>query len=660
MWTPDNGFFAQVGSCCCCAPSQNTFLGHLFRTTDNTIAVAMESDNRPPLEAESEGHSVLIPAGVEAGAVGSLERMPSSQMRAECSLEQDLSSPASLPPETMRVPQHHQLHRHRLPQQIHLAILSLRREEPAIVWEDLEDDLFVLLGGNEESLKVFHDLYLEISPTITRQSGISSLLRSMAYLCSAEAKDMALHDEHVSRMAAFFAVGRRDSQSLKLQVLKTMIRCWTPPEASWQIQDDVIQGTFAFMITKSMEWEYMDDHTAMALIYELRAKCIRELEMERERIQRVSDRGEEAAVLIAAGAKLVELGIQSSNKIIAGHIDNAGQRMKDWVDVEEDPLIVDRDAIVAMAFSDALKRSSEYAREGTKVAVSSLCDASISGLHKVSEKLGDEKFTERLSPEGREVMKAAGKIGVATVGAAAIVGEAIVETGREVVTKTAGVSADVVRHKYGATAGEVAKNAADTAENVFRAMGNAALMDGSIFASTVAKSAGKEQVDKDVAKVKERIQMLESNVSNLASRTLGISWRGDWTKELENSPHVSPNSTEQKRDQPDETPNQRNGLVEEDRILKSKAHVTGRKQQSHEDHSASDTSSLSSSLSTEPTSYSFAMRGKRSRRKRVPLSPDIGDLSSADSSHRRSYHTSRQLKHHGFSNRSSLQRKSWA
>jgi hypothetical protein len=41
-----------------------------------------------------------------------------------------------------------------------------------------------------------------------------------------------------------------------------------------------------------MEWEYMDEHTAMTLIYELRAKCLRQLAMEHERIQRVADRGD--------------------------------------------------------------------------------------------------------------------------------------------------------------------------------------------------------------------------------------------------------------------------------------------------------------------------------------------------------------------------------
>ncbi|KAL3910963.1 MAG: hypothetical protein SGARI_001871 [Bacillariaceae sp.] len=213
----------------------------------------------------------------------------------------------------------------------------------------------------------------------------------------------------------------------------------------------------------------------------------------------------------------MELGIQKSNKLLEGHIDNAGKTVKGWVEVDESPLIKDRDAVVAKTLSGAAKRASEYAREGTKVAVSNVCDASLTGLQRVGNRLGDQRFAENLSPEGKAALHAAGKVGIATVGAAAIVGEAIAETGRSVATKTADVTADVVGHKYGVTAGEVTKNAADTADNLFRTMGNAALLDGKLFAKTVARNVGKEQIDKDVEKAKAAIQSFEKNASKLES-----------------------------------------------------------------------------------------------------------------------------------------------
>lgn len=426
----------------------------------------------------------------------------------------------------------------RIPSQIRLALLSLKRDH-ASAWEEVEDDLYVLLDGRIQHVHEFQTLYntLHNHHKFPSQQ-FAVLLRSAAYLCSRSANDMVAHDEHVSRISHFLAIGRDDVE-IKLAFVTTLLACHTTtPDAARQLlQPNVLQATLEFLVAQDKEWEFFldDDDTAVTLIYEIRAKCLREIAQEQERIRRVSDTGDEAAVLISAGAKLMELGIQRSNRTLEGHIDYAGRRVKDWVEVYEEPLIRDRDAIVAMAFSDTAKRASLHAREGTKAVVTNVFDASISGLHMVGRTLGDKQLTEKLSPEGREILKAAGKVGVATIGAAAIVGEALVETGRGVAAKTADVTADVVGHKYGVAAGNIAKNAAETAENVFRTVSHTALLDGRLFAKSVAKNAGKEQVDQDFEKVKERIQMLEKQAAKMASQTLGIHWQPNLTKALSDS-----------------------------------------------------------------------------------------------------------------------------
>ena len=526
----------------------------------------------------------------------------------------------------------------RIPSQLRLAILSLNRDQ--LFWEDIEDDLYILLDGKIEKLQLFKSLYFDHE--LSKHNSVNTktlLLRSLAYLCSMKANDITIHDEHVTRLSQFLIAGRtssRTNRKLKLAALQTMMKCISPSDgeensamtsssSSWQYQDDVINGTYDFLITRSIEWEYMDNHSAMALLYEIRAKCLREIDLEQERLQRLAERGDEAAILIATGAKLVEIGIQKSNKAIEGHIDNAGKKVKDWVDPDIDPLIRDRDAVVAMAFSDTAKRASEYAREGTKIAISNLRDASLSGLYMVGNKLGEGgQLTDRLSPEGREILKAAGKVGIATVGAAAMVGEAVVETSRGIVKKTAGVTADVVGHKYGMTAGEVAKNAADTAENVFLTVGNLALIEGNVLAKNVAKSVGKDQIDKDIDKVKDTIQSLEKHVSKMASQTLGIEWKGNWLKEITAGTESSENTAnfvvKSKTSTPANhiiPPEKRNDC--EDRVLKTELSPTGTPPKpginksshhgSNEDHCSSETSSLSSSVSTEQTAYRIARRG---------------------------------------------------
>mmetsp|Transcript_283 Transcript_283/g.480 ORF Transcript_283/g.480 Transcript_283/m.480 type:complete len:636 (-) Transcript_283:1232-3139(-) len=536
----------------------------------------------------------------------------------------------------------------RIPSQIRLAIMSLNRDQT--VWEEMEDDLYILLDGKVESLNAFRDLFFEM-----HMSKSSLLLRSLAYLCSAKAHDISIHDEHVSRIAGFLSTGR-GPRSLKLAALKTLMLCVSPKESTWQTKDEVIEGTFSFLITRSQEWEYYE-HSAMTLIYELRAKCLRELDMEYERIRRVVDKGDEAAVLIATGAKLVEIGIHKSNKVIEGQIDNAGKKMKGWVEADANPLITDRDAIVAMAFSDAAKRASVCAREGTKAVLSTFCDASISGLHTVGNKLGERKFVENLSPEGRGILKAAGKVGMATVGAAAIVGEAMVETSRGVVSRTAGVTAEVVGHKYGTTAGKVAKNTAETAENVVRTMTDATLMEGTVLAKFIAKNVGKDQIEKDFEKAKETISLLEKHVSGFASRTLGIEWQGNWMKEIgaettaENRDDSEPTSATvdkntTKHDDKSQATNDVIKSVED--VTKESDTCTSKLAQGNEDHSASDTSSLSSSVSTERSAYRIARRGKPSQRKRAPLRPDA-DLPPVSTSFRRKSHPSRRLSHQRYS-----------
>ncbi|KAG7359117.1 senescence-associated protein [Nitzschia inconspicua] len=560
----------------------------------------------------------------------------------------------------------------RIPSQIRLALLSLKRDH-ATAWEDMEDDLYILLNGNVQHLHEFRILFWKLHDTLRTQQSATLLLRSLAYLCSQSANDMAAHDEHMSRVAYFLSIGR-DTVSIKLEVLTTLVTCHSPPDASWQLKQEVVRGTFDFLITPDMEWEFMDGHTAMTLLYELRAKCVRAIAVEQERIRRVAETGDEAAVLISAGAKLVELGIQRSNKVLEGHIDSAGKKMKGWVEVDKDPLLRDRDAVVAMAFSDTAKRASIYAREGAKAAVSSLCDASISGLHMIGDKFGDKVFTDKLSPEGREILKAAGKVGIATIGAAAIVGEALVETSRGVVSKTADVTADVVGHKYGLTAGEVAKNAAETAENVFRTIGSAALLDGSVLAKKVAKNVGKEQIDKDFEKARETIQILEKHAAALTSQTLGIEWQGNWTSGLvgsntggkigERTIEADAAAPAEKRDNPlprsgDSSVEKKQTNQQSDEISELPRRSGVEKLIGMEDHSGSDTSSLSSSMGTEPTGYRIARRGKPLQRKRTPLRPDMDPAPSSASSRRRS-HVMPSRKNPGIAATHSAVRRSWA
>jgi len=367
---------------------------------------------------------------------------------------------------------------------------------------------------------------------------------------------MAVHDEHVSLLASFLCNGR-EARQFKLAFVRTlyMISLSTPEtenNAEKIANDDSQSPTehlYEFLTNRIREW---DDElannlssVAKALVYEIRAKCLRNLDLERDRIRSLTDKGDETAVIIATGAKIVELGIQKSNKALEGQISNAGQKMKGWIDdcnsenQQQDSKRLsnasDRDAVVARAISSSTKRASDYARESSKRVAESTLDTTLSGLQTIGSKVEESTdLIDQLSPEDRERIKTAGKIGIASVGAVALVAEAVIETGRSLSSKALGVTADVVGHKYGSVAGEVAQDAADTYTNVVHTMGNITLAsNGSKLVKTAAKTAGKHQVDEDVEKAKKIMLRLERQGAIVAKQALGIQWtEGSLTREL--------------------------------------------------------------------------------------------------------------------------------
>jgi hypothetical protein len=401
------------------------------------------------------------------------------------------------------------LPKRRTSSKLELRVFPLNREQ---AWEDLEDDLFLILNGRSDHLEQFQTLH---TSGLTR----SNILRSLAYLASRPSKrDESLYFEHISSVAVFLAVAR-SPRKLKLTALKTLMTCLSPVEVSWQIQESVIDGTLVFLTKRGAEWEYME-HTETVLLWELRAMCLRQIEQEKKRVDRVATTGDTVAVYISTGATLMQVGIARSAPAISRQIDTAGKHVKGMIKSDEYPLIMSRNAVVAMAYSDAAKRASEGARETTLQTVTGIRDASARGLNMATRKFENSKLAENLPPEGREVMKAVGKVGMAAIGAAAVVGEAMVETSRSVMEKTACVTADVVKHKYGTSAGQVVKDAGETATNVFRAVAHVAMLESSVVAKAAMNDSGKNHVMDEICNAKKSLRFLEQQACDLMQETI--------------------------------------------------------------------------------------------------------------------------------------------
>ena len=141
----------------------------------------------------------------------------------------------------------------------------------------------------------------------------------------------------------------------------------------------------------------------------------------------------------------------------------------------------------------------------------SIREASRYGFQWASTLLEESFVAEYIPPEGREALRAAGKIGLAIVGAGSIVGEALVDTSRSVVERATMVGADMVHHKYGASAGKVASDTGEMAVNLMRTFGNiSTLSEGTTLAKNVAQDTAKQQSMLEAEKAKDVLKQFEA------------------------------------------------------------------------------------------------------------------------------------------------------
>ena len=512
-----------------------------------------------------------------------------------------------------------------------LCVFPFNREQQ---WEELE----VILNGRTDHLELFHNLHAS-------GLALTNILRSTAHLASRPSKRAeSVYFEHISTVASYLSLGRA-KRELKLALLKTLMSCLSPIEAKWQLQDTIIEGTLDFLTGGSNEWEFLE-HTEMTLIWELRAMSLRKIEREQERLACVANTGDVAAIMICAGAKLVESGMTRNAEAISDHIQTAGKHMKRRIKPGDYPLMLDRDAIVALTFSDAAKRASESAREGTRRAVCGIRDASTRGVQMVASKFEDGKLAENVPPQSLEVIKAAGKVGIATLGAAAIIGEALIETSRTVAQNTAVVAADVIEHKYGTSAGKVVSDAGETAGNLLRTVGNVAMFEGTM----VAKMAAKNHVNDEIAKGKHAMHLLEGRASNIFKNAIEFV-NDDKSQKLIGSPRIEEEQSQPKKllevssNASCSTTQTESSTCSDDRQRQIESISSGGSLslESNSISSSGGRSSFDSSFSRQDSSPSLSSgrrtsrigrRGVRSRRKRAPLRPDGFQVSEDASVHR--------------------------
>jgi len=331
--------------------------------------------------------------------------------------------------------------------------------------------------GSDESciIDLFRSLHDAGIPT--------AVLKSLA-LASTRSLPHAVRDHCTDRLALFLAQPKQHS---KLAVVRTLMVLCTPLDQSWQLEEGCLKETLQFVTDRSHDWVFAE-HSEHVLLWELRAKCCRFQELPTEsrlEIEHVVRGSHVVAEYIASAAQWVERGLRWSVPHLEGGLELAGSSVKSVLTPS-----VANVSTVATSCSSAAKHATDGVRETTRRTVHGIRDVSTRTVQRAVESVQLDRIVP--SQDHRDVLCAAGTVGMAGLGAAAIVGEALYETTRAVSQKTVAVAADIVRYKYGDAAGQVVQDTSDAADNICRTMAHFSMLK--VVAKSVAKNASKNQV----------------------------------------------------------------------------------------------------------------------------------------------------------------------
>lgn len=349
-------------------------------------------------------------------------------------------------------------------------------------WESMRDYISrsvpELQGSGSADL--MRSVYIALSPCQNPE-----ILKSLAALSLPNSHEASTkYDDHILTLAQCFStpspILRRSS---KLAVLRTLITMRSPLEAGWQLQEVVLEDTLKFITTRSQNWPFANEsHCDEVLLWELRATTLNEIESRSERV----------AGYISKQAVRVERGLELSTTVVNAGIEGAGAKLRELLEPEQTPLVLEANQSI-LDYSEKAKLATDSVRLTSRQALVQFQSTSARGIHSIANRI-NEGGVESVIPseDGRRALCAVGKVGIASVGAAALVADTLIESTGQVAKKTASVAADVVEHKYGSQAGILVRNASDTAGNIARTLSHVALFHkGRAMTKSVARVTGK-------------------------------------------------------------------------------------------------------------------------------------------------------------------------
>eukprot|EP00977_Amphora_coffeiformis_P012742 scaffold3226_cov160-Amphora_coffeaeformis.AAC.3 len=337
--------------------------------------------------------------------------------------------------------------------------------------EYLEDDLAIIVNNDEDILTVLKAIY---------DAGHSNppapdVLLSLARIRQAtETKDSEVPHDSVETVALYLSKGLMFLPRPVLDKERSM-------SLAFLVNDEVVDlEALALFLSKTTTDLPPGLKRDDPIWWELRAHVSDE-------IYKICSHASVVASAIAQGALSLESGLQTSTGWVCSSVRRTGR----WVQAhtpEVIPARKDRAQVVQLTYTNAARRASLNARENTRKCMDSLLYVSGAGIARAHAGLST---AQKLPPWA----EAAGQVGMAGLGAFVIVGEATVTSTRKVVQTTAKVTADVIEHKYGPTAGQSLRDCTETIGNAWLTVQSAlTLTSPTAWTRVVAKHGCKQHL----------------------------------------------------------------------------------------------------------------------------------------------------------------------
>ena len=348
----------------------------------------------------------------------------------------------------------------------------IKRAEKTTFEEDLEDDLAIIVNNDEQTMSALEQIHDIGHPNPPALYVLKSLARFRQATQGKEKSEVP--QDSVESVALYLAKGLRFLPRPVLDKERSLSLAFLVNDESIDLEALVL---FLSKTTADIPRGLKPDDP---IWWELRAHVADE-------IYKICSRASLVASAISQAAWTLESGLQTST----GWVCSSVRRTGGWVQSRTPQIIPtkkDRDQVVQLTYTNAARRVSSNARENTRKCMDSLLDASGAGIARAQAGLST---AQRLPPWA----EAAGQVGMAGLGAFVIIGEATVTSTRKVVQTTAKVTADVIEHKYGPTAGQSLRDCSETIGNAWLTVQSAlTLTSPTAWTRVVAKHSCKQHL----------------------------------------------------------------------------------------------------------------------------------------------------------------------